>query len=139
MATLLSCVPWPIGLKLPGDLLLHSWGCWSTPGTNGSPLRCHGQGGLCSSTDPSCDSLSRARLQICHPSNGSLGTTINCHRLHSIPLQCFSHIDHHIEHESDHPQLGIQDFYTASAQLAVVGPAFIYMFANCCSSHSAIA
>jgi len=109
--------------------------CWDP-----MELHCYalGEMGLCPSIDPLCDSLSRAQLHKCHWLNDGLWITKNCHCLHTWTWKGFASLHPHTEHESDHPQLSINDLHMSSAQIAAVGFPFLYVFAHSCSSQLAI-
>ena len=97
-----------------------------------------GKQGLLPSIDTSSYSISRAKLQMFHQSNGCLGIAENCHHLHARSLYFCSLLDHHIEGKSDRTQLWITDLYASSNQNAVAGPRFSSWMKCYCGSHSTI-
>ena len=72
--------------------------------------------------DPPRQSLAWARLQVCRSSDCGLRVADDCHRLHSMHVQCFSLLDRHVKRESDRPQFGVEDLQASGAQKAAARP-----------------
>jgi len=82
------------------------------------------------SVDPPCQSLPRARLQVCCSSNCGLCVAGDCHRPHSMHLQCFSLLDRHIKHEPNRPLFGVKDLHMSRVYKAAVRPPCMSVFTH---------